>query len=140
MLNEITLMGRLTQTPEIKSTMNGDTLVNMCLACDRDTKNSSGKYDTDFIYCTAWGNTAEFASRYFKKGQLAIVNGRLKIRKYTDKNGQIRVSPEIQVNKMYFAGDSRNESNHDQPDEHQKQEDDRSDDFRTIDDTDDLPF
>lgn len=111
MLNQITLMGRLTRDPELRRTQSGTAVASFSLAVDRDYsgKDSSEK-ETDFIDCVAWRNTAEFVSKYFSKGRMAVVAGRLQIRPWTDKNGNKRRSAEVIVDSAYF-GDSKRDGN-----------------------------
>lgn len=106
MLNIILLMGRLTADPELKYTPNGVAVATFTMAVDRDVKNQDGGYDVDFINIVAWRQTGEFAAQYFQKGQLAVVKGRLQLRKYQDKNGQNRITPEVVADRVYF-GDSQ---------------------------------
>ena len=106
MLNSVTLMGRLTRDPELKHTQSGTAVVSFTLAVDRDFKSQSGEKQTDFIACTSWRNTAEFISKYFSKGSMAVVSGRLQIRDWTDKDGKNRRSAEVVVDNIYF-GDSK---------------------------------
>lgn len=106
MLNDITLMGRLTRDPELRHTQSGNPVASFTLAVDRDFKSADGTRETDFIDCTAWRNTAEFVSKYFTKGSMAVVNGRLQIRDWTDKEGGKRRSAEVVVANIYF-GDSK---------------------------------
>ena len=87
MLNHISIMGRLTRDPEIRYTPNNIPVASFTLAVDRDFKNGSGEKETDFINCVAWRSTAEFVEKYFSKGRMIVVSGRLQIRKYTDKDG-----------------------------------------------------
>ena len=108
MLNHITIMGRLTRDPELRHTNSGIAVASFTLAVDRDfTDKNSGEKETDFIDCTAWRNTAEFVSKYFTKGRMAVVSGRLQIRNYTDKEGNKRRSAEVVAENVYF-GDSKN--------------------------------
>ena len=110
MLNHITIMGRLTRDPELRRTQNGTAVAGFTLAVDRDyTSKDGGAQETDFIDCVAWRSTAEFASKYFSKGRMAVVSGRLQIRPWTDKDGNKRHSAEIIVGSMYF-GDSKRDS------------------------------
>lgn len=110
MLNHIVLMGRLTRDPELRRTGSGLAVASFSLAVDRDFgKTESGERETDFIDCVAWRNTAEFVSKYFTKGRMAVVSGRLQIRSWTDKEGNKRRSAEVVVDNMYF-GDSRRDS------------------------------
>lgn len=106
MLNKIILMGRLTRDPELRRTGNGTAVTSFSLAVDRDFKNQAGEKETDFIDIVAWRNTAEFVSRYFTKGRMAVVEGRLQIRDWTDRDGGKRRSAEVVVDNIYF-GESR---------------------------------
>lgn len=111
MLNHIVLMGRLTRDPELRRTGSGTAVANFTLAVDRDFgKNESGEKETDFIDCLAWRNTAEFVSKYFTKGRMAVVSGRLQIRSWTDKDGNKRRTAEVVADNVYF-GDSKNSNN-----------------------------
>lgn len=106
-LNHISIMGRLTRDVELRRTNNGTAVASFTLAVDRDFgKNEAGEKETDFIECTAWKNTAEFVSKYFTKGRMAIVAGRLQIRKWTDKDGNKRSTAEVVADNVYF-GDSK---------------------------------
>ncbi len=104
MLNHITLMGRLTRDPELRRTGNGIAVASCTLAVDRDYKGQNGEKECDFIDIVAWRNTAEFAEKYFEKGQMAIVSGRLTSRRYEDKNGNKRTAYEVVASNIYFAG------------------------------------
>jgi len=106
MLNHIVLMGRMVRDPELRHTGTGTAVASFTLAVDRDFKSQDGQKETDFISCVAWRNTAEFVSKYFSKGRMAIVSGRLQMRSWTDKNGNKRVSAEIVADNIYF-GDSQ---------------------------------
>lgn len=107
MLNTITIQGRLTRTPELRRTGSGKAVASFALACERDF-NEGGEKATDFIECVAWRNTAEFASKYFSKGKMAVAKGRLQIRPYTDKDGNKRTAAEVVVESLYFCGDKSN--------------------------------
>ena len=109
MLNKIFLQGRLVADPELRHTQSGIPVASFRIAVDRDFKNQSGGKDTDFINIVAWRNTAEFVSRYFTKGRMAIVEGRLQMREYTDRDGNRRVAAEVVASNIYF-GDSRRDS------------------------------
>lgn len=109
MLNKCFLLGRLTKDPEIRRTNGGTAVTSFTLAVDRDFK-TNGEKETDFIEVVAWRNTAEFVSKYFSKGRMAIVEGRLQIRDWTDKNGNKRRTAEVVADNVYF-GDSKKESN-----------------------------
>jgi len=103
-MNQIVLMGRLTRDPELRHTQTGTPVASFTLAVDRGfTPRDGGERQTDFIDCVAWRNTAEFVSRYFAKGQMAAVTGRLQIRDWTDKDGGKRRSAEVVVDNVYFT-------------------------------------
>ena len=106
MLNKIFIMGRLTRDPELRTTNSGTSVASFSLAVDRNYKGADGEKETDFIDCVAWRSTAEFAGKYFTKGRMAVVEGRLQIRPWTDKEGNNRRSAEVIVDNMYF-GDSK---------------------------------
>lgn len=106
MLNKIVLMGRLTRDPELKRTQSGTAVTSFALAVDRDFKSQNGEKETDFIDIIAWRNTAEFVSKYFSKGRMAVVEGRLQIRDWKDKEGNNRRSAEVVADNVYF-GDSK---------------------------------
>lgn len=109
MLNHIVIMGRLTRDPELRRTGSGIAVASFTLAVDRDYKpTDGGDRETDFIDCVAWRQTGEFASKYFSKGRMAVVSGRLQIRPWNDKDGNKRRSAEVVVEHMYF-GDSKRE-------------------------------
>ena len=110
MLNHITIMGRLTRDPELRRTGSGVAVANFCLAVDRDFSPKDGaEKETDFIDCIAWRGTAEFVSKCFSKGRMAVVSGRLRIRNWTDKEGNKRRSAEVEADNVYF-GDSKQSS------------------------------
>lgn len=105
MLNKIILMGRLTRDPELRHTQTGTAVASFSLAVDRDFKDkATGDRTTDFIDVVAWRQTGEFVSRYFTKGRMAVVEGRLQIRDWTDKDGGKRRSAEVIADGIYFAG------------------------------------
>lgn len=106
MLNKIVLMGRLTRDPELRRTNSGTAVASFAIAVDRDFKGQGGEKETDFIDIVAWRNTAEFVSKYFSKGRMAVVEGRLQIRDWTDKEGNKRRSAEVIADNVYF-GDSK---------------------------------
>ena len=107
MLNRIIIMGRLTRDPELRHTQTGTAVAAFTLAVDRDFKDkSTGERSTDFIDVVAWRQTGEFVSRYFTKGRMAVVEGRLQIRDWTDKDGGKRRSAEVVADNVYF-GDSK---------------------------------
>ena len=106
MLNHIVLMGRLTRDPERRRTGSGIAVASFTLAVDRDYAAQGAEKETDFVDIVAWRNTAEFVSRYFTKGRMAVVTGRLQIRNWTDKDGNKRRSAEVVADNVYF-GDSK---------------------------------
>lgn len=111
MLNKIVLMGRLTHDPELRRTGSGIAVASFSLAVDRDFGSSAnnGEKETDFIDVVAWRNTAEFVSKYFAKGRMAVVAGRLQIRPWTDKEGNKRRSAEVVADSVYFGDSKRSE-------------------------------
>ena len=108
MLNHIVVMGRLTRDPELRKTPAGVSVTTFSLASDRDFSQQDGQKETDFLVVVAWRSTAEFAAKYFTKGRMAIVSGRLQIRNWEDKAGNKRRSAEILADNIYF-GDSKKE-------------------------------
>ena len=110
MLNHITIMGRLTRDPELRRTGSGIAGASYTVAVDRDFgKNDNGEKETDFIDCVAWRQTGEFVSKYFTKGRMIVVSGRLQVRSWTDKDGNKRRTAEVVADNVYF-GDSKRES------------------------------
>ena len=106
MLNRIIVMGRMTRDPELRRTNSGTAVASFAVAVDRDFKSQSGEKETDFIDVVVWRNTAEFVSKYFSKGRMAVVEGRLQIRDWTDKDGGKRRSAEVIADNVYF-GDAK---------------------------------
>lgn len=130
MLNKIVLLGRLTKDPEMRYTQSNTAVASFTLAVDRDF----GEKQTDFIDCVAWKQTGEFVSKYFGKGQMAAVAGRLQIRDWNDKDGNKRRSAEVVVDNVYFC-----ESKKDRGDTSYEQA--KAGVFVEVDDTDgELPF
>ncbi len=115
MLNHIVLMGRLTRDPELRRTGSGIPVASFSLAVDRDfgSNRETGEKETDFIDIVAWRSTAEFVSKYFTKGRMAVVSGRLQIRSWQDKDGNKRRSAEVVADNVYF-GDSKRDGGFDQ--------------------------
>lgn len=110
MLNHIVLMGRLTRDPELRRTASGLAVASFSLAVDRDfPSKETGERGVDFIDIVAWRNTAEFVSKYFSKGRMAVVSGRLQLRDWTDKDGNKRRSAEVVADNVYF-GDSKRDA------------------------------
>lgn len=109
MLNHITIMGRLTRDPELRRTGSGIAVASFTVAVDRDFGGKDGgEKETDFIDCVAWRQTGEFVSKYFTKGRMIAVSGRLQIRSWTDKDGNKRRTAEIVADSAYFCGDKNN--------------------------------
>ena len=108
-LNRITIMGRLTRDPELRRTQSGAPVTSFTMAVDRDFKSQSGDKETDFIDVVAWRQTGEFVSKYFQKGRMAVVEGRLQMRDWQDRDGNKRRSAEVVADNVYFA-DSRRDS------------------------------
>jgi single-strand DNA-binding protein len=110
-LNHITIMGRLTRDPEMRRTGSGTAVVNFTVAVDRDfADKQSGQKETDFIDCVAWRAGAEFVSRYFSKGSMIVVSGRLQIRSWNDKDGNKRRTAEIVADNVYFGESKKAEA------------------------------
>ena len=110
-LNHITIMGRLTRDPELRRTGTGVAVTSFTLAVDRDFgPKDGGEKETDFIDCVAWRSTGEFVEKYFKKGSMAVVSGRLQIRSWTDKDGNKRRSAEILADNVYFGEAKKSDS------------------------------
>lgn len=107
MLNNIVLMGRLVRDPELRRTGSGTAVASLTLAVDRDYKSQSGEKETDFIDIVAWRSTAEFVCKYFTKGRMAVVEGRLQVRDWTDKDGGRRRSAEVVADNIYFGDNKR---------------------------------
>ena len=109
MLNRIVLMGRLTRDPELRRTQSGTAVVSFSIACDRDYAAQGAERETDFIDIVAWRGTAEFVEKYFGKGRMIVVAGRLQIRNWEDKDGNKRRSAEVVADNVYF-GDSKRDA------------------------------
>jgi len=109
MLNQVVEMGRLTKDPELRHTSSGTPVASFSIAVDRDYKNQNGEKETDFFDVVAWRNTAEFVSKYFSKGRMAVVHGRLQQRSWTAQDGGKRYTVEIVAENVYF-GDSKKDS------------------------------
>ena len=108
MLNHIVIMGRLTRDPELRRTQNGTAVASFSLAVDRDfSSRDGGERQTDFINVVAWRSTAEFVSKYFVKGSMAVVSGRLQMRDWTDREGGKRTTAEVVCDNIYFGESKR---------------------------------
>ena len=111
MLNVCTIMGRMTRDPELRRTGSGVAVASFTVAVDRDFgKNENGEKETDFVDCVAWRQTGEFVSKYFKKGSMAVVSGKLQIRSWTDKDGNKRRTAEVVADNVYFGDSKKSES------------------------------
>ena len=112
MLNHITLMGRLVRDPELRRTGSGVAVASFCVAVDRDfAPKDGGERKADFINCVAWRQTGEFISKYFTKGRMIVVDGRLEMRDWTDRDGNKRTSAEVIVDNAYFGDSKRDGDN-----------------------------
>ena len=131
MLNNVIIMGRLTRDPELRRTQGGTAVTSFTMAVDRDFKSQSGETETDFIDVVAWRSTAEFVAKYFTKGRMAAVEGRIQVRDWQDKDGNRRKSVEVVADNVYFA-DSKRDS------KPQESRDDQA--FDEIEDDGDWPF
>lgn len=139
-LNHCTIMGRLVADPELRATPGGVSVCTIRLAVDRDFKNKqTGERETDFINVVMWRTTAEFVSRNFAKGRMAVVDGRLQIRPYTDRDGNKRTAAEVVAENVYF-GDSKREGGS-SPDVEYSAPGEEQDAFAELSDQDsDIPF
>ena len=115
MLNTITIMGRLTRDPELRKTQSGKSVTSFTLAVDRDFKRQNGEKETDFIDVVTWGGTAEFASKFFTKGSMAIASGSLQLRDWEDKEGNKRRNAEVIAQNVYFGDSKKSDSNENRP-------------------------
>ncbi len=149
-LNHIVIMGRLTRDPELRRTGSGVAVASFTLAVDRDySGKDNAEKETDFIDCVAWRQTGEFVSKYFTKGRMACVSGKLQIRSWTDKDGNKRRSAEVIADNIYFA-DSKNTADNGNtgataaptfaPNEYQRAVAPAANDYGMIDDDEELPF
>lgn len=138
MLNRVIIQGRLCSDVELRRTNNGTAVASVTLAVDRDFKSQDGSRETDFISVVAWRSTAEFAAKYFTKGRMAIVEGKLQIRDWQDKDGNKRRNAEVIADNLYF-GDSRSDNGGHQAAKAPVSVD--AEDFDEVEDDDsDLPF
>lgn len=111
MLNHITIIGRMVKDPELRRTGSGVAVASFTVAVDRDfSDKQSGEKETDFIECVAWRQTGEFVSKYFTKGRMIVVSGRLQVRKWKNKDGENRYSTEVVADNCYFGDSKREES------------------------------
>lgn len=133
MLNKAILMGRLCADPELRYTQNNTPVANFRLAVDQYCKDASGNKQTDFINCVAWNKSAEFVSRYFSKGMMAIVCGRIQTRTYKDKNGNNRYVTEVIAGEINFGETKKSREANGSPDIHNDDWEELGNDF-------DVPF
>lgn len=141
MLNVVALMGRLTYEPELRTTPSGSSVINFQIACDRNYQTQGQERQADFIDCQAWRKTAEFIDRYFHKGDMIAIDGRIETNNYTDKNGNKRKAVTVIVVNASFCGSKQDgKPNLDIPDEPEKQSYNNDDFEEILDDDDDLPF
>ena len=110
MLNHVTLMGRLTADPELRTTPNGTSCCSFALAVERNYSAKGEERQTDFIHIVAWRNTADFISKYFEKGQLVALEGSIQTRQYKDKQGNNRTAFEVIAQSVYFAESKKKEN------------------------------
>ena len=160
MLNVVAIMGRLARDPELRQTTTGKNVASFRIACDRGRRDANGQSQADWLDVVAWDRTAEFVCKYFQKGSLIAIDGRLQSRQYQDKNGNNRTAVEVVANNINFAGSKNsnagggaNYQNNSAP-AYQNAAPARpaaveaapsysagnADDFAVIDDSDDLPF
>lgn len=151
MLNVVAIMGRLVADPELKTTPAGINVCTFCIACDRSFAQQGQQRQADFIDVVAWRHNADFLCKYFAKGSMVAVQGRLQTRQYQDRNGNKRTAVEVVADSLSFAGSSKKPggqavdeggeappSDYRDPAPAYSQGD--ADDFAVIDDNDDLPF
>ncbi len=141
MLNKAIIMGRLTRDPDVRKTQSGVSVCSFSVACDRDiVDKASGERGVDFINVTAWRSTADFVGKYFTKGRMAVVIGRIQVRNYTDKDGNKRTATEIVADSVYF-GDSKKsaDDNNSTPAAASQPDPAPQNDYQEVSD-DDLPF
>lgn len=132
MLNRITIMGRFTKDPELRYTPNQTAVTSFTLAVERDNKGKDGEKETDFINCVAWRGSADFVNKYFRKGSMAVVSGRLQIRNWQDKDGNNRQTAEVVADNIYFGEGKKQEA--------EPQEQAEPYQFNELSDDGDIPF
>lgn len=144
MINMVALMGRLTYDPELRTTPSGISVLRFQVACDRNYQKSGADRQADFIDCVAWRQTAEFISRYFRKGSMIAVEGTIQTSNYTDKDGNNRKQVEVLANNVSFCGSKSESGTATNPAFSQPAPSyasaDNSDFEEIVDDDDDLPF
>ena len=144
MLNVVAIIGRMVKDPELKTTNSGKSVCSFRIANDSGYKDASGQSQTNWLDVTAWGKTAEFVCKYFPKGALIAIDGRLQTRQYQDKNGQNRTAVEIVARNVFFAGGKKDtegaQKMNPAPQKQASFEPVKDDGFALIDDEEDLPF
>lgn len=140
-LNVVAIMGRLAADPQMRQTQAGKSVCSFRIACDRGRKDANGQRQTDWLAVVAWDKTADFVSRYFSKGSMIAVTGRLQSRNYQDKNGNNRTAIEIVANQVSFCGEKKQEKSFQPANENALNfAQGGNDDFAPVEDADDLPF
>lgn len=137
MLNHITIMGRMVRDPELRYTQSNTPVANFTLAVDRDYQSGGSEKQTDFIDCVAWRSTGEFVSKYFRKGSMAVVSGRLQMTNYTDKDGNKRTKAEVVAENIYFGESKKNTEEYGYTEKPRYVE---GTTFEDVDDQEELPF
>lgn len=140
-LNVVTIMGRMAADAQLRTTQSGKNVASFRVAVDRGRKDANGQNQTDWLDVVAWDKTANFVSRYFSKGGMIAVTGRLQSRNYQDKNGNNRTAIEIVANQVSFCGEKKQEKSFQPANENALNfAQGGNDDFAPIEDADDLPF
>ena len=141
-LNVVAIMGRLAADPQMRQTQAGKSVCSFRIACDRGRKDANGQNQTDWLDVVAWDKTADFVSRYFSKGSMIAVTGRLQSRNYQDKNGNNRTAIEIVAQNVSFCGEKKQDAKSFPPANENALNfaQGGNDDFAPVDDADDLPF
>lgn len=139
MLNVVALMGRLTADPELRTTPAGVSVTSFTIAVDRSFVKQGEERQADFINCVAWRGAADFIAKYFQKGSLIAIDGKIQTRRYQDKDGHNRTAFEVVVDNAHFAG-SKEKAEKPAQSTYSAPEQPAYDDFATIDDAEDLPF
>ena len=140
MLNHICIAGRMVRDPELRRLDNGTAVTSFSIACERDFKNKNDEKETDFVDVVAYRNTAEFVSKYFTKGRMVAVSGRLQIRNWTDKEGNKRKSAEVMAEHVYFADSKKEESDSNNFGQQNSGFTAPAQDYAVLDDSEELPF
>ena len=141
-LNVVAIMGRMAADAQLRTTQSGKNVASFRIACDRGRKDANGQNQTDWLDVVAWDKAADFVSRYFSKGSMIAVTGRLQSRNYQDKNGNNRTAIEIVANQVSFCGEKKQDTKSFQPANENALNfaQGGNDDFAPVEDADDLPF